>query len=769
MSNILFVIVSYNAKRYMQECIQSIRAKVQPGSYKIVVADNASTDGIAEWLSQQNDIMLIKNESNIGFGPGCNQAVATTAGTAYKDYDVFLLNNDTVMTSTAVPRMIEALYSSDDVGAVGCMSSYAGNRQEYPVVFNSTEEYIQYGESLRIPEADARLEKVRLNGFAMLIRRNLWDEIDGFDEDFAPGYYEDDALSIEILKRGYRLLLQRDSFIYHVGSASFVKTGTNKLSFEHHELFIQKYGFDILNYVYPCGAIMSQIPFARDAAFSVLYIGCGLGAELKAIRSFYPNACCYGIEPDTNLYNIVSKTEKVFTDISSAAQIIPEKTIDLLIIDSNHLPSLTDQEKAVTISLCSEKAVELNCLHYFDDYPFDEIMLVIWEKGLFSSPISQILSERGVMSIISPNFDLDKFIAATGIPANHILIIDKNNRSIVPYLAAYFNRLAPNIEKKQRAQVINLFIERYKNTDSSADSGLQIHFNNDCIVHINEIKELIKESNLLNGTDIPSDSNQLERLINNDWNACSYITASDKYGDYGLVGFYCYNRREHKILHLALSWLTKELKINQALDEYITNTSHIPHFSNNGKIRILIKGDSCLSAIENYLIGGCITTEYWNSNNKNLCIVGDELPTLLYSSRFHIIIYSLLQYDYESWEKDSDKCLGLLFDTLDKLSESTVGNPTIILLLGSEKYYDSTDMLSNNLAELSGELNPIILDYAASHARIRIINVSEFISGPEDFCNSINHFSVRVFSDIAERVCMYINEKVDEIIGGSLQ
>ena len=99
-----------------------------------------------------------------------------------------------------------------------------------------------------IPEADAHMEKVRLNGFAMLIKRKLWDEIGGFDEDFAPGYYEDDALSMEILKRGYRLIWVRDAFIYHAGSASFVKTGKNTLSIEHHKLFMEKYGFDILNF-----------------------------------------------------------------------------------------------------------------------------------------------------------------------------------------------------------------------------------------------------------------------------------------------------------------------------------------------------------------------------------------------------------------------------------------------------------------------------------------------------------------------------------------
>ena len=123
------------------------------------------------------------------------------------------------MTKTAIPHMLAALYSADDIGAVGAMANYAGNRQQLDVTFDTTEGYVRFGEELGSLE-DTRIEKVRLNGFAMLVKRALWDDIGGFDDDFAPGYYEDDALSIEILKRGYRLILSRNSFIYHVGSAS---------------------------------------------------------------------------------------------------------------------------------------------------------------------------------------------------------------------------------------------------------------------------------------------------------------------------------------------------------------------------------------------------------------------------------------------------------------------------------------------------------------------------------------------------------------------
>lgn len=58
------VIVSYNSKDVMKACIKSIRINNISSSYEIVVVDNASTDGVTEWLESQNDITLIKNQDN---------------------------------------------------------------------------------------------------------------------------------------------------------------------------------------------------------------------------------------------------------------------------------------------------------------------------------------------------------------------------------------------------------------------------------------------------------------------------------------------------------------------------------------------------------------------------------------------------------------------------------------------------------------------------------------------------------------------------------
>lgn len=784
-SKILIVIVSYNSRRYMQECIESLRIKLNPESYKIVVVDNASTDGIAEWLSAQADIMLIQNHNNVGFGPACNQAVAATKGTEYETCDVFLLNNDTIMTSKAIPIMTDYLRNHADVGAIGAMSNYAGNRQEYPVKYESVQEYINFGEGLDSPYEDAFVEKVRLNGFAMLIRRSIWDDIGGFDEDFAPGYYEDDAISMEILKRGYRLILSRNSFIYHVGSASFVKSGTNKLSFDHHELFIKKYNFDILNYVYPCGAVISQIPYKRDDHFRVLHLGCGLGAELKAIKSLFPGSEVYGIEKNPVLSAITKTTETVFNSVEEAKAATGDCFFDLLIVDSYFLDTTSNTDKQALAQMCSENATEINRLHEYDDFPFDDIALILWDKNIYSHMIADHLANWGVMSSIYESDNLRKRIESYHIPPQNMMLLSGDQMlrasafmmfpglkcelpTIVPYISAFFGRLPVSDPSHHKARELELFEKKYNlekeypSHDSFiADSMLEVSVRKDCLSKSEDILKLLDETYKFGKIQNAYDADRLNRLLTNDWNDCTYISAKDKYTDYGVIGFSCYNQRSSEQMCSAISWFMNEDDINKFAER--NNCSWESKKASSGNsIRILLKGNENLHPIEDYLIGGNITTEY----DSHFDPYYSPLPSMLYTSTFHIIIFSLLQEDYSAWEKDSERKLSELIETLDRLTSKVPGNPMIILLLGYESNSEISGITDGNLAQLHSEINPIVQDYTYGLRQIRTINVTEFIQSRSDFNDSVNVFSTRVYSDLVERICVYINEKVDSIMAG---
>lgn len=118
------VIVSYNCIDIMQSCIKSIRDNNDVNENELIVVDNNSSDGICEWLEKQNDIILIKNKDNKGFGAASNQGIKAAA----PDNDIFLLNNDTIVVPNSIFWLRMGLYENDRVGAVSCESNFAAGQ-----------------------------------------------------------------------------------------------------------------------------------------------------------------------------------------------------------------------------------------------------------------------------------------------------------------------------------------------------------------------------------------------------------------------------------------------------------------------------------------------------------------------------------------------------------------------------------------------------------------------------------------------------------------
>ncbi len=728
----LIVVVSYNSMLLMQKNIESIREVLTPDTYRIVVVDNASTDGVDKWLAEQKDIIFIRNEENVGFGPACNQAVKASIGTEYETADVFLLNNDTRLVFDALYFLRQTLYSADDIGAVGSVSNYAGNKQQIDVTFDTVEEYIKFGEKTNVPMAGAHLERVRLSGFAMLIKRNVWNEIGGFDEDFAPGYFEDDALSMEILKRGYRLELVRNSFIYHAGSQSFIKTDYQTLLEDHHKLFVEKYGFDILKYAYASGTVISQIPFGPSDRFAVLHYGCGLGAELKAIRSLFPYAEVYGVEKDNKLFDIAKKTEKVFGSLDELMEFFDRPYFNVIIIDREVLKGMDDAENMVLSSVMMPNPSVITKDSVYEEFPYENIKLIIWDlddtfwQGILSEgevimPLSNAdlvksITDHGVVNSISSKNDeepamdeiskggvADLFvfnninwddkgpqiaakIKAMGLRAENVLFIDDNPRNleearfhaeglmiagpdIIPYLTSYYAKTIPSdkdhkrlkqyklLEKKNAAEVLSSSKEEFLK-----ESDIRITINRNCLENIDRICELVARSNQLNYTKNRDSKDLLVRFITNDWNDCAYISARDKFGDYGIIGFYCFNTREKIMEHFLFSCRV----LGMGIEQFVYNKLGCPEFEAkepvsvrleknktidwitedieteirhdeiaDKRVRVLLKGPCDLSAVEPYLTGGSITTEFNYVDDRGVIVTGQN-HTMNIWERMHL-------------------------------------------------------------------------------------------------------------------------------------
>lgn len=314
------ILLSYNHGDFTKSCIESIRQNNAPEAYELVVVDNASTDGIQEWLREQKDICLIENRENQGFPSGCNQGIAL----AEDDADIFLLNNDTIVPENAIFWLRMGLYEEERTGAVGSVSNQVVNYQQVPCQFGSIEEWMEFAKKNNVPMEHPYEKKSWLVGFAMMIKRTALKAVlekeqksskepaEALDTRFSPGNFEDNDLSIRLLLAGYHLRLVKNSFIYHYGSQAFRKAPEYFVSLlqENRRKLAEKYGMDLIKASRVETPLVDMVQ-PKDSSFRVLEIGCKLGASLARIESRYPEAEVLGIEENELLARLAGEVTHV--------------------------------------------------------------------------------------------------------------------------------------------------------------------------------------------------------------------------------------------------------------------------------------------------------------------------------------------------------------------------------------------------------------------------------------------------------------------------
>ncbi len=329
-----FVVISFNNLDFTRHCLESIYSNCNPECFLLMIFDNGSTDGSQEWLStwgiEHEDAIVILNDTNLGFAGGNNACCRYLP----EGYDVFYLNNDTRIPPNALFWMRMALYYSDDIGGVGAIQNYSKGDQLEDVYFDLPAQYVEYGAKHNIYEQNPYEEQSKLCGFAMLITREMHDLTGGFDEQFNPGFLEDEDLSLQIRSHGKRLISCQNAFIYHAGSQSFRKRNDISELFKINRVKIEKkWGFDPTLYAsiseneYVFMKSLKEQGYNKDSHFSLVHIGCGCGNMLGHIHYLYPNAILAGVENNPIVRRYAISCIPVFSSIENLPKKISEYDI----------------------------------------------------------------------------------------------------------------------------------------------------------------------------------------------------------------------------------------------------------------------------------------------------------------------------------------------------------------------------------------------------------------------------------------------------------
>lgn len=199
------IVITWNGLRHLEGCFRSLRQTDYP-NYRVVLVDNASTDGSADYARTHfPEVHILRQDTNLGFAGGNNRAMeaALAAGADH----VVLLNDDTVILDRDWLAEAVALAARDPgVGMIGFQLLAALPSEE------------ERGRLLKLPvPADSR-PAGRIDGCALFIRAAVLRRIGLFDEAYF-AYAEEDDLEARAKRAGARLM-EIDRRIYHYGGGT---------------------------------------------------------------------------------------------------------------------------------------------------------------------------------------------------------------------------------------------------------------------------------------------------------------------------------------------------------------------------------------------------------------------------------------------------------------------------------------------------------------------------------------------------------------------
>jgi GT2 family glycosyltransferase len=249
-------------------------------SFELILVDNDSDERTRARLAELRNVRLTLNQENRGFGPASNQGAAEARG----DH-LLLLNTDVFVHPGWLEPLLEAL---DDAGAGAAVPRYLnldGSLQEAGALVARDGTVMPYGSG-----DDPELPHYRFprrvdygSAACMLIRREDFVGRGGFDERYAPAYFEDVDFCMRLARDDLSVVFEPKSTVTHVGQGSGVPSAAVALSERNHRRFFERWGDELGGRPWTLvNASEQAVVSARDALASPRVLICSGPREPRA-------------------------------------------------------------------------------------------------------------------------------------------------------------------------------------------------------------------------------------------------------------------------------------------------------------------------------------------------------------------------------------------------------------------------------------------------------------------------------------------------------
>lgn len=260
--DVSIVIVNYNVKAFLEQCLMAINRAKHDLEIEIFVVDNASVDGSQAMIKRKfRDVVLIENTKNVGFSKANNQALKNVKGTY-----VLIINPDTLIQEDTLVKLKDFLDRHPKTGAVGCKlinpdgSFQITSRRSLPTpwvaftkitglsrLFSRSRIFGKYNLTFLDPDCETEVDV--LSGSFMFVRRAVLKDVGLFDEDYFM-YGEDIDLCYRIKRKGWKIVYTPTTKAIHYkgestkkGELSYLTHFYSAMLIFTHKHFVGRYSY----------------------------------------------------------------------------------------------------------------------------------------------------------------------------------------------------------------------------------------------------------------------------------------------------------------------------------------------------------------------------------------------------------------------------------------------------------------------------------------------------------------------------------------------
>lgn len=283
MTKVAVVILNYNGKHFLQQFLPTV-VRYSEGAL-IVVADNGSTDGSADWVYENfATVRLIRLKENKGFCGGYNEVLRQVEATYY-----VLLNSDVEVTEGWLHPVIDLFDKDEKVGAAQpkLLSFKEKNRFEYAGAAGGHIDVMGYPfcrgrlfDSMEEDQGqyDDTREVFWASGACCFVRAECYHRMGGLDEDFF-AHMEEIDLCWKLKRAGYKIMYCGSSRVYHVGGGTLSALNPRKTYFNFRN------GLSLVFKHQSATALVWKLPFrlALDWAAALHFLVSGSAGHARAV------------------------------------------------------------------------------------------------------------------------------------------------------------------------------------------------------------------------------------------------------------------------------------------------------------------------------------------------------------------------------------------------------------------------------------------------------------------------------------------------------